>query len=296
MEEMYDELLIELECPICTNYMSPPIRQCVIGHSVCEACRKKLKQCALCQGKFTNARNISLESLAQKMLYPCIYKGSGCITRLLHNEREAHELRCSFKGFQCAMDKCNWSGKLEDLCQHWASKKITSKPYTSCNVCHTKMKNESFYVNMAYAYEKLFWFKCKLINKKLYWAVQFIGNSQEAEEFFYEIEMFKSERTKRKILLSDYCQSIDLDNASLLKEGNCIVINVETIEHLLNDDQTLVYYMRIHPVKKAAANLVSSPMALLSTTTTSYKPRNRSKGPIPNKNQKGKKNKAEYSY
>ncbi|CAH0550410.1 unnamed protein product [Brassicogethes aeneus] len=285
MEEMYDDLLIELECPICTNYMSPPIRQCVVGHSVCETCRKKLKKCALCQGQFTDARNLTLESLAQKMRYPCIHKTSGCQKRLTFVERDKHEERCNHKGFRCAMEKCNWSGQLEDLNAHWAAKKMTSKPYTSSNLCHTKMKNESFYVNMVNAFDKMFWFKCKLINQKLYWAVQYIGPSRECENFFYEIEMFKQGRTKRKILLSDYCQSIDIENTDLLTKETCICIPTETIEHLLNDDQTLVYYMRIHPVKSGKFENENTQG---SSTTETYRARDKSSGRTKDQNRNRK--------
>lgn len=246
-EKLYNDLLIELECPVCSNYMSPPIRQCATGHSVCEPCRQRLEQCALCKGQFTESRNIALEGLAVKMKYPCINRMSGCVAALSYNEREIHELRCTYRGFRCGMEKCLWIGPLEELKDHWASKKITSKPYQASNVCHTKIKAGSYYVNIVEAHGSFFWFKCKLCNKRLYWAVQYIGKPDEAENFFYEIEVFRQGRTKRKILLSDYCQSIEMENEDLLKEGVCICVSTELVEHFVSDDQ-LVYYMRIHPV------------------------------------------------
>lgn len=141
MEGLLDELLVELECPVCSNYMVPPIRQCTIGHSICEQCRKKLPKCPLCQSQFTQSKNISLEALARKMQYPCVNKISGCMAQLSLQEREAHERTCNYKGYKCAMEKCPWIGKIEDLAKHWDSKKMTSKPYTANNVCHTKVIN-----------------------------------------------------------------------------------------------------------------------------------------------------------
>lgn len=246
-DKIYHDLLLELECPVCSNYMTPPIRQCTTGHSICESCRKRLLQCAICKGQFAESRNIALESLAVKMKYPCVNRPSGCLTILSYNERENHEVKCTYQGFQCAMEKCLWVGPLENLKSHWASKKITSKPYQASNVCHTKMKLGSFYVNIVEAYGKLFWFKCKLCNKRLYWAVQYIGKPSQAEKFYYEIEVFRHGHTKKKILLSDYCQSIDIDNEELLKDGVSICINTELIEPFVSEEQ-LVYYMRIHPV------------------------------------------------
>ncbi|KAJ8960697.1 hypothetical protein NQ314_006023 [Rhamnusium bicolor] len=183
------------------------------------------------------------------MRYPCINFQSGCNSRLFYNEREAHELGCSYKCLKCPIEKCAWVGRLGDIARHWASKKITSKPYHASNICHTKMKSESYYVNMVEAYEKLFWFKYKLSNRKLYWAMQLIGNSSEAENYFYEIEVFKPGRTKRKILLSDYCQSIDIENPCLFKEGVCISINSDMVDQFLREDRLLTYYMRVYATK-----------------------------------------------
>ncbi|RZC34911.1 Sina domain containing protein [Asbolus verrucosus] len=292
-EQLYDELLVELECPICTNYMSPPIRQCATGHSVCENCRKKLPKCALCQGRFTDSRNLSLEGLAVKMRYPCINKPSGCSARLSYTERDTHELRCPLKGFRCAMEKCPWVGRLEDIAAHWASKKMSSKPYHKSNVCHTKMKAESYYVNMVDAHDKLFWFKCKLTKNKLYWAVQYIGNAAEAENYFYEIEIFKPGRTKKKILISDYCQAIDLENSQLFHDDACVSINADSIANFVSGDQLLLYYMRVNVVKDE--NLAQTQAAVQQPIpyqgAKSNKQRDRSKGPPhANKDQKKKYN------
>ncbi|VEN40181.1 unnamed protein product [Callosobruchus maculatus] len=280
-ETFYKDLLIELECPICTSYMVPPIRQCATGHSVCESCRNKLQKCALCQSNFTDSRNISLEGLAVKMRYPCVYKASGCTASLAYNEREGHKLNCRYRGFACAMEKCSWVGPLEELAAHWASKKMTSRPYHMSNLCHTKMKNEAYYVNIVEAYNKMFWFKCRLSNKKLYWAVQYIGNVGEADEYFYEIEIFKPGRTKRKVLMSDYCQPIDIPNAHLLKEDGCIWMNTELVEDFVNEDHLLVYYMRVHQVGPKSATKKDDASASACDRMVK-KHRDRSKGPPSN--------------
>ncbi|UYV68355.1 SIAH2 [Cordylochernes scorpioides] len=38
------------ECPVCFDYVLPPILQCVNGHLVCAACRLKLLRCPTCRG------------------------------------------------------------------------------------------------------------------------------------------------------------------------------------------------------------------------------------------------------
>ncbi|XP_018563397.1 E3 ubiquitin-protein ligase SIAH1-like [Anoplophora glabripennis] len=278
----YTELLMELECPICTNYMSPPIRQCATGHSICEDCRRRLPNCALCQGVFTESRNISLEGLAVKMRYPCINKSSGCNLKLAYNEREIHESRCMFKGYKCAMENCPWVGKLEDISEHWTSKKITSKPFQASNVCHTKIKSESYYVNIVEACNRLFWFKCKVSKKKLFWVVQYIGKSSDAENYWYEIDIFKPDRPKRKILLTNYCKPVDIEN-SLLYES-AISLPSDMVEPFLGDDQLLAYNMRVHVVKGHKAEPESS-----GVTAPVQKQKDIPKGPQNKKKDKPKK-------
>lgn len=246
MDDFYDKLLIELECPVCSNYMAPPIRQCETGHSICEACRGKLPKCPLCQKKFTDSKNISLEALACKMHYPCINRLSGCTAKLSLEERDKHELNCSFKGFKCAMDKCPWVGKLEDVVEHWSSKKTKSKIYHGSNICHTKIKHESYYTNLVEIDKQLFWFKCKVERGKIFWAVQFLGPKDEAKDFYYEIEVFKPGCAMPKILLSDYCQAADIENNELFRDGICISASTDCVNRFMSDDQLLIYYLRVN--------------------------------------------------
>lgn len=215
-----------------------------------------------------------------KMRYPCKNKELGCTSLLPFKERDEHEKKCCFKAFKCAMEKCSWIGRLEDLPAHWASKKTSSKAYHSNNICHTRLKNESYYVNIMEAFGHYFWFKCKLTKKRIYWAVQFIGDSNEAENFFYDIEVFKPGRTKKKILLSDYCQSIELENSQLFTETACISVSTDNFDNFVGEEQLLVYYMRVHPVKSInQQNTNDNPSSSTQGTNTPKKTRDRSKGP-----------------
>lgn len=38
------------ECPVCFDYVLPPIIQCQSGHLVCSNCRPKLTCCPTCRG------------------------------------------------------------------------------------------------------------------------------------------------------------------------------------------------------------------------------------------------------
>lgn len=93
-----DKILRQLfECPICKDYMVPPIHQCVSGHTLCNACKAKLEKCPSCEGKIEDTRNYTLEEVAEKAELPCQYETDNCAFRAGVKRIAAHELDCSLK-------------------------------------------------------------------------------------------------------------------------------------------------------------------------------------------------------
>ncbi|KAJ8957881.1 hypothetical protein NQ318_001877 [Aromia moschata] len=45
------------ECPICKEYMHPPVYNCDLGHSVCKNCKSKMTICPFCKAFIGNSRN-----------------------------------------------------------------------------------------------------------------------------------------------------------------------------------------------------------------------------------------------
>jgi hypothetical protein len=60
-------LRLALECPVCLDYMEPPITMCSSGHSVCRACKPRLFCCPTCRQPLLGIRNFALESLAREL-------------------------------------------------------------------------------------------------------------------------------------------------------------------------------------------------------------------------------------
>lgn len=245
---LYKNLLLELECPVCSTYMAPPIRQCTTGHSICEKCRFKLSKCPLCEGSFTEAKNLSLETLAAQIKYPCV--NHGCDVKLSLVNREYHEKNCSHRGFSCAMPQCGWVGPQNSIAAHWNEKKITTKPCKTNSLCHVKLKPELFFVNLVEAHNELFWIKNKVTKGTFYFAVQYIGAADKADSFFYEIEFFKPGRPKRKLSLGDYCQGVHLQLDDLFQPGMCSNVSVQSLNNYIGIDNVLIYNFKVYPAGK----------------------------------------------
>lgn len=85
------ELTALFECPVCFDYVLPPILQCQAGHLVCNQCRQKLSCCPTCRGPLTpSIRNLAMEKVASTLPFPCkvdpqTHTGSAGAHTLLHN-------------------------------------------------------------------------------------------------------------------------------------------------------------------------------------------------------------------
>ncbi|XP_014675052.1 PREDICTED: E3 ubiquitin-protein ligase SIAH1-like isoform X2 [Priapulus caudatus] len=108
------------ECPVCFDYVLPPIIQCQSGHLVCSSCRPKLSCCPTCRGPLGNIRNLAMEKVASSVMFPCKYQSSGCTVSLLHTEKTDHEEACEFRPYMCPCPgaSCKWQGSLDEVMPH----------------------------------------------------------------------------------------------------------------------------------------------------------------------------------
>lgn len=96
------ELTQLFECPVCFDYVLPPILQCQNGHLVCQSCRGKITCCPTCRVPIASAiRNLPLEKLAENLRFPCKFSSNGCEARLEVTAKLDHEDLCEFKPYQC---------------------------------------------------------------------------------------------------------------------------------------------------------------------------------------------------
>ncbi|KAK9872386.1 hypothetical protein WA026_017844 [Henosepilachna vigintioctopunctata] len=253
MDNNQEVILEQLECPLCTDYMTIPIKQCETGHSICEKCIKRLDRCVLCRSRFTQTRNYTLEALALKIKYPCANKDAGCTIKLLYTERESHERMCYFQTFRvpCQMRGCSFVGDPAALKYHWKGKTATCNIFGAANKCSAKIKSESYFVNLVEAFNELFWFKTLTSNNRICFAMQLIGKSENANKFFYQIKFSHELLHQKKMILSDYCKGISLSNGELFTDDMSIVVDNSSLARYVNlgaVNATLNYDMRVFRV------------------------------------------------
>ena len=128
------DVLEQMECPVCMQYMLPPITLCGNGHNICSSCEQKIQKFPACRELHSDTRNKALESLAVRVECLCPNKAHGCtITFPIALIRE-HEDVCQFGPFDCPLNyrvKCNWTGPLTEIKGHvlHKHKDLLRRPY-----------------------------------------------------------------------------------------------------------------------------------------------------------------------
>ena len=99
-----DAFYDQFECPICFEYYKTPIHLCSLGHSICNTCKERSRNCPQCRQPFVqNSRNISLEKMLEEISKKCKFPGCEFETTLdkWHNHVSECELNPNLKCIEC---------------------------------------------------------------------------------------------------------------------------------------------------------------------------------------------------
>ncbi|KAJ8344267.1 hypothetical protein SKAU_G00315960 [Synaphobranchus kaupii] len=245
-----NELASLFECPVCFDYVLPPILQCQSGHLVCSNCRPKLTCCPTCRGPLGSIRNLAMEKVANSVLFPCKYASSGCEVTLPHTEKAEHEELCEFRPYSCPCPgaSCKWQGSLDAVMPHLMHqhKSITTLQGEDIVFLATdiNLPGAVDWVMM----QSCFGFHFMLVLEKqekydghqqFFAIVQLIGTRKQAENFAYRLELnghrrrLAWEATPRSIhegiataIMNSDCLVFDTSIAQLFAENGNLGINV----------------------------------------------------------------------
>ncbi|NXU67855.1 SIAH2 ligase, partial [Horornis vulcanius] len=241
------ELTSLFECPICFDYVLPPILQCQAGHLVCKQCRQQLSLCPTCRGSLTpNIRNLAMEKVASAVLFPCKYATTGCSLTLHHTEKPKHEAICEYRPYSCPCPgtSCDWEGSLEAVMSHLmhAHKSITTLQGEDIIFLATdiNLPGAVDWVMMQSCFGHYFMLVLKKQEKceghqQFFATVLLIGTRKQAENFQYRLELHGS--CHRLTWEASPC-SIHDGVAVAIRSSNCLVFDTATA-HLFADNGNL---------------------------------------------------------
>jgi hypothetical protein len=194
------DLLKQLECSVCTEYMSSPIKMCENGHNICGSCKERLTNCPSCRGEFVKVRNIALEQLAATAIYPCKNREAGCGKTFTVNDKDSHLAECLFQSRECPFRKlsgvdCSWTGTLSDIPVH-----IKGEHYSETAEVPEHFKVTLPYLSRGRRYHQvvlvlgeIFYLTWETKGDAFSFGVFYFGPKEETEAFKYGIKIGNSE-------------------------------------------------------------------------------------------------------
>lgn len=221
------------ECPVCFDYVLPPILQCSSGHLVCSNCRPKLSCCPTCRGQLAGIRNLAMEKVANTVSFPCKYASAGCEVNLPHTEKPEHEESCEFRPYSCPCPgaSCKWQGSLDSVMPHLmhAHKSITTLQGEDIVFLATdiNLPGAVDWVMMQSCFGHHFMLVLEKQEKyegvqQFYAIVQLIGTRKQAESFVYRLEL---NGNRRRLAWEATPRSIHEGIASAILNSDCLVFD-----------------------------------------------------------------------
>jgi E3 ubiquitin-protein ligase SIAH1 len=237
------DLLEELECPVCLEYMASPIEMCENRHNICSSCKERLPNCPTCRGKLTEVRNIALEKSAATAVYPCKNREAGCEETLSISDKTEHLSECVYQSTKCPFTilspiNCPWAGILCEIGGHVRSVHGSEiSDYTGW----FEVKLQNFYTARRYCKaifigDKLFYLLWEVSFDTFYFAMFHVGNKKEAEDFTYE---FKICKLLENISITGTCNSYLEPKWKVLRRGECVTLHYSTVQNYVNQNRDL---------------------------------------------------------
>ena len=161
-----EALLKDLECPVCMEYMVPPIEMCTNGHNICSKCKSGVICCPTCRASFSVTRNLVLENIARRQKYPCVNRQSGCLELFSIEHIAEHHADCVYGKIKCPKpftNACSWFGLKSDVKEHVKS----VHPNAFCN----EPKLHAFLLENSWSFFSYFGELFTFYKKKTGWQI-----------------------------------------------------------------------------------------------------------------------------
>lgn len=258
-EDQYEkvewELMRELECICCLEYMLPPVQQCMTGHSICSKCKPTQSVCPACKAEFKDTVNLSLGNLIQHIVYPCKNNSGGCKFTCKAKYIREHEASCTYSKFKCPLndyENCEEEMSYIKLHDHILNKHsenlleldticIPFKRFYDGGEDNENIKEDCLILKYDFHLFKLHY---KYENGVFRWEMQLIGTSAEDEKYDFEIDATDLV-SKQRVTFKKECGVFTDKVGAFVDDKLFISINLKQIGYMIFDE--FAYSVRILP-------------------------------------------------
>ena len=227
-----EALLKDLECPVCIEYMVPPIKLCTNGHNICRKCTERVELCPTCRAEFSETRCLALENIARTQKYPCANRESGCFDLLSIGDIAEHHAVCVYRTIECpfTLDSiCSWNGFKSDMEEH---AKVAHPASFFENSTFRSDIFEDEILRLVSCFGELFVYYKRIVDGRLYCAVQLIGTSSEASKYKCEFTL-RTANGIEQISKTFLVRSFTEDFESSFNSGKCLRLDEVTVSNFV---------------------------------------------------------------
>ena len=240
-----EDLRKELECPVCFEYMKPPISMCENGHSICSDCKPKMNNCPSCRRPFLQVRNLALESLST------MFVNTNSTPK--NSTSAVKKYRCPF--YAISHEDCLWDGSLHDMMHHikisHSDRYDTVKSNGRFNVVLTDLSPQRHYRKAVWVGDELFYVVWEIKDGNFFCAVLHIGPKKTHSKFTYKFSL-TTENGMKNISMLFQTQSVLKNMDHVYTPGDCVLLHYDTVTKFLNSENFLHCAFEISPIKTAS--------------------------------------------
>ncbi|XP_021913702.1 E3 ubiquitin-protein ligase sina-like [Zootermopsis nevadensis] len=215
-----------LECPVCLEYMVPPITMCASGHSVCQACKPRLHGCPTCRRPLLGIRNFALESLASSLELPLCIAGTHPLPQPTEPE------------YGCPLE-CQWTGLRGEIWRHVSQTHREKILEGRGNNCRWELPLVVKDTRAIFAFGEVFLYRQRLhtIKKLFYVVVQYIGPIEDASKYKYEVEFCSSSGDQKVRVMGNITLGLYEDINAVYESGNCVTLDYDVVKNMAEGSQ-----------------------------------------------------------
>jgi len=236
-------LLQELECPVCYEFMAPPITMCENGHSICPKCKPVLNNCPSCQKPFLPVRNLALESLYRQAITEEDQRPPA---------RFPHNVECPFA--KISKDICPWKGPVTGIKDHvklcHKNPNDTFEVSGVFTVVLTDLSPTQHYRKAVFIADELFYIYWRIKDGSFYCIVFYVGEQEKCSNYTYRF-VLTTDSDNRKISMSFPTRSIMENLEEFLHSGDYVILNYNTALKFINQNMNLECEFQINAIELA---------------------------------------------
>lgn len=235
-----------MDCPQCSSSFTRPIYQCISGHSICHECRLNCEECPLCYRTYKGTRNFALEEVLETMRYPCANAVAGCVYNLHRTELTAHQTTCPYRKYRCFVKTCRWKGRRCNMYNHFKAEHSQSLQESNSETYSDDKFEKMRHHIYIYTYEEFFIVKVVPRQGIIYWITYYVGCSEKASQFLYEVEIKTICNPIMCFKASSICAPDVVTYDDVIESGYFVAMHAKNQEIFLNNDNRLSWTITIH--------------------------------------------------